>query len=353
MKNKIYKHLMSGVSAMIPFVVAGGILIAFAFLFDIGNAATAGGSFGWSTKYSAWIGDMGKIAFGFMLPIMAGFIAYSIGDRPAFVPGFISGSLAASGWAFGDSISIGGSGFLGAIIGGFIAGYTIEALKKMFKGLPKSMAGLKPVFIFPVLSTLFIALVMLGINALVSPLNASLTNWLSSMNNSSTSSKIIVGLIAGAMMASDMGGPINKAAYVAGVGSLAAGQGSALMAAVMVAGMTPPLATALATFVFPNKFDKGLKNQGKTNVVMGLSFITEGAIPFAASNPKVIIPSLMVGSALAGATSALMGATSIAPHGGILVLPALGNPLGFVTALVVGTVVSGIMIGLLLPKIEK
>ncbi len=349
-KSKFYRHLMSGVSAMIPFVVAGGILIALAFLLDIGNAATAGGSFGWSTKHSAWVGNMGKIAFGFMLPILGGFIAYSIADRPGFVPGFIAGQLASSGYA---DLNIGASGFLGAILGGFIAGWLILQLKKVFSGLPKSMAGLKPVFIFPVISSLIIAGIMLAINAAVSPLNGRLTNWLTAMNSSSTTSKIVIGLIVGAMMASDMGGPINKAAYVAGVGSLAGGADSVLMASVMVAGMTPPLATALATFMFPQKFDKALKDQGKTNIVMGLSFITEGAIPFAASNPKIIIPSLMSGSALAGAASALLGAASRAPHGGILVLPALTKPLSFVIALVIGTVVSGLMMGMLLPKVEK
>ena len=347
--KQFYKHLMSGVSAMIPFVVAGGILIALAFLLDIGNASTAGSSFGWSSPLSAWFGDMGKVALGFMLPIMGGFIAYSIADRPGFVPGFVAGHLAGNGY---EGLKIGSSGFLGAILGGFLAGYLIVWLKQLFKGLPRTMAGLKPVFIFPVLSTLAIALIMLGINFVVSPLNTMLSDWLKGMDQAPATSKIIVGLVAGAMMAVDMGGPINKAAYVAGVASLEGGQSSILMASVMVAGMTPPLATALATVIFPKKFDQRLKDAGKTNWVMGMSFITEGAIPFAAANPKVIIPSIIAGSGLAGATSAILSAASRAPHGGILVVPVIGNPFGFIIALILGTIASAFMIGWLLPNQE-
>lgn len=349
--KKIYRHLMTGVSAMIPFVVVGGILIASAFLIDSfsldSSDLTDISNFGDGAPLAAFIKKIGGIAMSFMLPILGGFIAYSIADKPGFVPGFIAGSLAGGQYFLS-------TGFLGAILGGFAAGYIILLLKDMFKNLPKSMAGLKPVLIFPLLSSIAIILVMLVVSVVFAPVNTWLTEWLKSTNANANSitGKIIIGLIAGAMMAVDMGGPINKAAYVAGVASLEGGRPSILMATVMVAGMTPPLATALATIIFPSKFNTRLKEAGKTNWVMGLSFITEGAIPFAAAKPKIVIPSIIVGSGIAGATSAILGAASRAPHGGLFVLPIIGNPFAFLIAMILGTVVSALMMGYLLPTAE-
>jgi PTS system fructose-specific IIC component len=333
--NKIYRDLMSGVSQMIPFVVAGGILIALAFLFDAANAGAS--NYGWGNPIASWFGDTGKVAFGFMLPVLSGFIAYSIADRPGFVPGFVAGALA----------STGGSGFLGALAGGFAAGYIIVLLKKAFSFMPRSMSGIKPVLLFPLIGTLLIGLVMLVVNLVVGPITTGLESFLTNLSGTSA---IIVGLLAGAMMAVDMGGPINKAAYVVGVASIAGGVSSTLMAAVMAAGMTPPLGIALATVLFKNKFNAQQKEAGKTNWVMGLSFITEGAIPFAAGNPKAVMPSIILGSALAGALVGLFGAAVPAPHGGLFVIFIMTNWWGFLIALAAGTVLTAFLLKILLPE---
>ncbi len=334
-KNNVYRNLMSGVSQMIPFVVAGGILIALAFILDASNAGAS--DYGWGNAVAAWFGDTGKVAFGFMLPVLAGFIAYAIADRPGFVPGFVAGALASSG----------GSGFLGALVGGFAAGYIVVLLKKVFSGLPRSFNGIKPVLLFPLFGTLLAAVAMLGVNLIVTPITDGLQTFL---NNLSGTSAIVVGLIAGGMMAVDMGGPINKAAYVVGVASIAGGVSSELMASVMVGGMTPPLGIALATVLFKSKFNEQQLEAGKTNWVMGASFITEGAIPFAAANPKAVLPSIIAGSALAGALSALFGAAVPAPHGGLFVIFIMTNWWGFLIALAAGTVLTAFLLKLLLPE---
>lgn len=333
-KLNLYKHLMGGVSQMIPFVVAGGILIALAFLFDASNAGAS--NYGWGNAVAAWFGDTGKVAFGFMLPILSGFIAYSIADRPGFVPGFVGGALA----------STGGSGFLGALLIGFIAGYLVELLKKAFSFLPRSMNGIKPILIFPLFGTLLAALAMLGVNVIVTPITEGLQSWLTGLEGTSA---ILVGLVLGGMMAVDMGGPINKAAYVVGTATLVGGASTTLMAAVMAGGMTPPLGIALATVLFKKKFNKDQIEAGKTNWVMGLSFITEGAIPFAAANPKAVLPSIIAGSALAGALVGLFGVSSPAPHGGLFVIPVMSGWVWFIVALAAGTVLTAFLLKVLLP----
>ncbi len=337
-KLNLYRHLMSGVSQMIPFVVAGGIMIALAFLFDMGNIGA--GNYGWGNEIAAWFGNTGKAAFGFMLPILAGFIAYSIADRPGFVPGFVGGSLAAAG----------GSGFLGALLIGFIAGYIIEALKKLTSGFPRSLNGIKPVLLFPLFGVILTAVAMIGIDAIVVPITEGLQAWLTGM---STTSAVLVGLIAGGMMAVDMGGPVNKAAYVVGVATLTTAAGdsvaSTLMASVMAGGMTPPLGIALATVLFKNKFNEQQREAGKTNWIMGFSFITEGAIPFAAANPGAVLPSIIAGSAVAGALSGLFQVASYAPHGGLFVIPVMSGWALYIVALAVGTVVTALLLKVLLP----
>ncbi|MEC9484261.1 MAG: fructose-specific PTS transporter subunit EIIC [Candidatus Izemoplasma sp.] len=332
--SNIYKHIMSGVSQMIPFVVAGGIMIALAFLLDAGNIGAS--DYGWGNSVAAWFGDTGKIAFGFMLPILAGFIAYSIADRPGFVPGFVGGALASNG----------GSGFLGALLIGFIAGYIVLGLKQLFKGLPTSFRGIQPVLLFPLFGTILAALAMLLVNLIVTPINEGLVDFLTGLEGTSA---ILVGLVAGGMMAVDMGGPINKAAYVVGVGTLAGGVSTTLMAAVMAGGMTPPLGIALATVLFKGKFNEQQIEAGKTNWVMGFSFITEGAIPFAAANPKAVLPSIIAGSALAGALVGLFGVASPAPHGGLFVVPVMSGWVWFIIALAAGTVLTAFLLKLLLP----
>lgn len=337
-KLNLYRDLMSGVSQMIPFVVAGGILIAFAFLFDFGNAGA--GNYGSGNEIAAWLMNAGGTAFGFMLPVLAGFIAYSIADRPGFVPGFVGGALAGQG----------GSGFLGALLIGFIAGYIVLGLKELFKGLPRSMNGIKPVLLFPLFGVIGVALAMLPIDLLMAPLSRGLENWLTTLSGTSA---IIVGLIAGGMMAVDMGGPVNKAAYVVGVGTLAGGVSTTLMAAVMAGGMTPPLGIALATVLFKGKFNEQQREAGKTNWVMGLSFITEGAIPFAAANPKAVIPSIIAGSAVAGALVGLFGASSPAPHGGLFVIPLMSGWVWFLLALAVGSALTAVLLKVLLPDAQE
>lgn len=336
--RKIYKHLMNGVSHMLPFVIGGGILIALAFLFD--NYDIDPSNFGKNTPFARFLKTIGEQAFGFMLPVLAGYIAMSIGDRPALSVGFVGGILA----------NMGGSGFLGALLAGFIAGYLIVFLKKIFSKLPNSLEGIKPVLLYPVLGTFLIgAIIMIIVNPPVALLNTNITNFLNSMGSSS---KILLGAVVGGMMAIDMGGPINKASYVFGTASLASGNFD-IMAAVMVGGMVPPLAIALATTFFKNRFTDKERQSGITNYIMGLSFITEGAIPFAAADPLRVIPACTIGSAIAGALSMAFGCSLRAPHGGIFVVPLISNTMGYLIALVVGSVVGMFILGFLKKKIAK
>ena len=335
--RQIYKHLMNGVSHMLPFVIGGGILIALAFLFDDYSIDPA--NFGMNTPFAAFLKTTGGTAFGFMLPVLAGYIAMSIGDRPALAVGFVGGMLANEG----------GSGFLGALAAGFIAGYLIVGLKKLFGKLPQSLEGLKPVLLYPFFGILLIgAIIIFVVNPPVGALNNSITNLL---NNMGSSSKVLLGAVLGGMMAIDMGGPFNKAAYVFGTASLASGQFE-IMAAVMAGGMVPPLAIALCTTFFKNKFSPRERQSGLTNYVMGLSFITEGAIPFAAADPLKVIPACVVGSATAGALSMAFGCGLQAPHGGIFVTPIVSNPLMYLAAIAIGSVVGMVVLAALKKKIE-
>jgi fructose PTS system EIIBC or EIIC component len=330
--RQIYKHLMNGVSHMLPFVIGGGILIALAFLFD--DYSIDPSNFGMNTPFAAFLKNVGDTSFNFMLPILAGYIAMSIADRPALAVGFVGGMLANKG----------GSGFIGALLAGFIAGYLMLFLKQVLSKLPNSLEGLKPVLLYPFLGILLIgAVIIFAINPPVAALNNGITNTL---NNMGESSKVLLGAVLGGMMAFDMGGPLNKAAYVFGTASLANGQFE-FMAAVMIGGMVPPLAIALCSTFFKKKFTQKERQSALTNYIMGLSFITEGAIPFAASDPLRVIPSCVVGSAIAGALSMFFGCSLRAPHGGIFVLPVISNPLGYFIALVVGSVVGMIVLALL------
>ncbi|CUQ10527.1 PTS fructose transporter subunit IIC [Clostridium baratii] len=336
--HKIYKHLMNGVSHMLPFVIGGGILIALAFLFD--DYSINPSNFGSNTPFAAFLKNVGDTAFGFMLPVLAGYIAMSIGDRPALAVGFVGGMLANKG----------GSGFLGALLAGFIAGYLVVFLKKIFSKLPDSLEGLKPVLLYPLFGILLIgAIIIFVINPPVAAINTGLTNFLNSMGESS---KIILGVILGAMMAIDMGGPINKAAYVFGTASLASGQYD-IMAAVMIGGMVPPLSIALCTTFFKNRFTKRERQSGLTNYIMGFSFITEGAIPFAASDPLRVIPACAIGSAVAGGLSMGLGCQLRAPHGGIFVVPVIEHPLGYLIAIAVGAVVGMILLAILKKPLKE
>ena len=342
--HKIYTQLMNGVSHMLPFVVGGGILIAIAFLIDGLNVdinalpADQRSNFGTITPIAAMFKNIGGVAFGLMLPVLAGFIGMAIGDRPALALGFVGGMMAANGK----------SGFLGALAAGFLAGYLILGLRKICDKLPDAIEKLAPVLIYPVVGILMMGLAM---NFVVEPImggiNTGLNNFLSGMGDSS---RIVLGLILGGMMAIDMGGPFNKAAYVFGTAAITAGNYD-IMAAVMIGGMTPPCAIALATLLFKNKFTKEEREAGPTNFIMGLAFITEGAIPFAASDPLHVLPSCIIGSALAGALSMAFHCTLMAPHGGIFVFPVVGNALMYLVALVAGTIVSALMLGLLKKKV--
>ena len=342
--HKIYTQLMNGVSHMLPFVVGGGILIAIAFLIDGLNVdinalpADQRSNFGTITPIAAMFKNIGGVAFGLMLPVLAGFIGMAIGDRPALALGFVGGMLAANGK----------SGFLGALVAGFLAGYLIVGLRKICDKLPDAVEKLAPVLIYPVVGILIMGLAM---NFVVEPImggiNTGLNNFLSGMGDSS---RVVLGLILGGMMAIDMGGPFNKAAYVFGTAAIAAGNYD-IMAAVMIGGMTPPCAIALATLLFKNKFTKEERDAGPTNFIMGLAFITEGAIPFAASDPLHVLPSCIIGSALAGALSMAFHCTLMAPHGGIFVFPVVGNALMYLAALAAGTVVSALLLGVLKKKV--
>ena len=343
--HQIYTQLMNGVSHMLPFVVGGGILIAISFLIDglfvDMNALTEAerANFGTIMPVAAWFKNVGGVAFGFMLPVLAGYIAMAIGDRPALAVGFVGGMLAANG----------SSGFLGALVAGFAAGYLIVGLRKLCDKLPETLEKIAPVLIYPVIGILLIGLVMSFIvEPIMGGINSALNSALTSMGSSS---KLILGLILGGMMAIDMGGPFNKAAYVFGTAAIASGNYH-IMAAVMIGGMTPPCAIALATLLFKDKFTKEERESGPTNFIMGLAFITEGAIPYAAADPLHVLPACIAGSAVAGALSMLFGCTLMAPHGGIFVVPVMGNALLYLLALVIGTVVSALLLGGLKKKVQ-
>lgn len=344
--HQIYKHLMNGVSHMLPFVVGGGILIAIAFLIDGFSVdlnslpADQRANFGTITQGAALFKGIGGTAFGFMLPILAGFIAMSIADRPGLAVGFVGGSIAANGT----------SGFLGALVAGFVAGYIVNLLKKIFSKLPESLDGVKPVLLYPLLGIFLIGVIMqFVVEPPIGALNTAINNGLNGLNGASA---VVLGVLLGGMMAIDMGGPVNKAAYVFGTASIAAGNYN-IMAAVMIGGMVPPLAIALATIFFKNKFTAEERKAGPTNFIMGLSFITEGAIPFAASDPLHVLPACAVGSAVAGGLSMAFGCTLMAPHGGIFVVPTIGNPLMYLVALVIGAFIACILLGLLKKKVSE
>ena len=354
-----YKHLMSGVSQMLPFVIGGGILIALAFLIDqiLGVPQDQLSQLGSYHELAAQFKTIGGAAFGFMLPVLAGYIGFSIAEKPGFVAGFVAGSIASSGSAFGN-IAFGAakgelpaavsSGFLGALVGGFLAGGVVLVLRKALAGLPRSLDGIRSILLLPLLGVGLTGFLMFLINIPMSAINTSLNNFLTSLSGSSA---VLLGLLVGGMMAVDMGGPVNKAAYVFGTGTLTAsalsGGGSTVMAAVMAAGMVPPLAVFVATVLFKDKFTKEERDSGLTNIVMGLSFITEGAIPFGAADPARAIPSFIAGSALTGALVGLAGLKLMAPHGGIFVIALTSNPLLYILFVLIGAVVSGILFGLL------
>lgn len=344
--HQIYKHLMNGVSHMLPFVIGGGILIAIAFLID-GFAVDLNSlpfdersNFGTITPMAAMFKSIGGVAFGFMLPILAGFIAMSIADRPGLAVGFVGGAIAANGT----------SGFLGALVAGFVAGYLVRLLKKLFEKLPEGLEGIKPMLLYPVIGIFLIGVIMTYVvEPPIGALNVMINNGLNSMNGAKA---ILLGALLGGMMSVDMGGPVNKATYVFGTASIAAGNYN-IMAAVMVGGMVPPLAIALATMFFKNKFTEEERKAGPTNIVMGLSFISEGAIPFAASDPLRVLPSCIIGSAVAGALSMAFNCTLMAPHGGIFVFLTVGHPLLYLISLAVGSVVGCVILGLLKKDVSK
>lgn len=344
--HQIYKHLMNGVSHMLPFVVGGGILIAIAFLIDGFSVdlnslpADQRANFGTITQAAAMFRGIGGTAFGFMLPILAGFIAMSIADRPGLAVGFVGGSIAANGT----------SGFLGALVAGFVAGYIVLLLKKVFSKLPESLDGMKPVLLYPLLGIFLVGVIMqFVVEPPIGALNTAINNGLNGLNGASA---VVLGVLLGGMMSVDMGGPVNKAAYVFGTASIAAGNYN-IMAAVMIGGMVPPIAIALATIFFKNKFTAEERKAGPTNFIMGLSFITEGAIPFAASDPLHVLPACVVGSAVAGGLSMAFGCTLMAPHGGIFVVPTIGNPLMYLVALVIGSFIACGLLGLLKKKVSE
>ena len=344
--HQIYKHLMNGVSHMLPFVVGGGILIAIAFLIDGFSVdlnslpADQRANFGTITQAAAMFKGIGGTAFGFMLPILAGFIAMSIADRPGLAVGFVGGSIAANGT----------SGFLGALVAGFVAGYIVLLLKKVFSKLPESLDGMKPVLLYPLLGIFLVGVIMqFVVEPPIGALNTAINNGLNGLNGASA---VVLGVLLGGMMSVDMGGPVNKAAYVFGTASIAAGNYN-IMAAVMIGGMVPAIAIALATIFFKNKFTAEERKAGPTNFIMGLSFITEGAIPFAASDPLHVLPACVVGSAVAGGLSMAFGCTLMAPHGGIFVVPTIGNPLMYLVALVIGSFIACGLLGLLKKKVSE
>ena len=346
--RQIYKHLMNGVSQMLPFVIGGGILIALAFLLD--DYSIDPSNFGKNTPLAAYLKTIGEQAFGMMLPILAGFIAMSIADRPGLAVGLVAGLIAKMGSTFANPA--GGdvnAGFLGALFAGFAGGYLVLGLKKLFSKLPKSLEGIKPVLLYPVIGIFLAAVVTTFINPYMGMINDGLTHFLNGMGGTS---RVMLGMILGGMMSIDMGGPFNKAAYVFGTAQLAEGNFE-VMAAVMAGGMVPPLAIALCTTFFKNKFTEKERQSGVVNYVMGLSFITEGAIPFAAQDPLRVIPSCLIGSAIAGGLSMAFGCTLRAPHGGLFVLPTIGNPVMYLAAVVIGAVVGCVILGILKKNVEE
>ena len=349
--RRLYKHLMNGVSHMLPFVIGGGIIMALSFLLDGGAAGTS--AFGSSTPLAAFFNKAGSIAFGFMVPILAAFIAQSIADRPGLMVGFVGGSLAATGATFAyfadPTVPIVPAGFLGGLLAGFVGGWFMKMLRRACDKLPQALEGLKPILIYPVAGLLFIGAFMCLVNPVVGMINNALIDALNSMGGSSA---ILLGALVAGMMAADMGGPINKAAYVFGTASIAMAEGgfSPVMAAVMAGGMVPPIAIALATIFFKDRFTAEERKSGPVNFIMGLSFITEGAIPYAASDPLHVIPSCIAGSAVAGALSMAFGCASPAPHGGLFVFPVMRNPLGYAAALALGSLAGMLMLGLLKKK---
>lgn len=361
-----YKHLMSGVSQMLPFVIGGGIMIALAFLLDqiMGVPKDQLSQLGSYHEIAAQFKAIGGAAFGFMLPVLAGYIAYSIAEKPGLVSGFVAGAIASSGAAFGGvpfasggkaTLALAGvsSGFLGALVGGFLAGGVILLLRKLLAGIPRSLEGIRSILLLPLLGVFATGFLMLAVNIPMAAINTGLNNFLSSLSGSSA---VLLGLLVGGMMAVDMGGPVNKAAYVFGTGTLAAtvtSGGSVVMAAVMAAGMVPPLAVFVATLLFKDKFTEEERNSGLTNIVMGLSFITEGAIPFGAADPARAIPSFIVGSALTGALVGMAGIKLMAPHGGIFVIALTSNALLYLLFILIGAVVSGILFGFLRKPLDK
>lgn len=356
--HKVYKHLMNGVSHMLPFVVGGGVLIALGFLIDtIAGNADVGGTFGFTNPIASAVFWIGKAAFALMLPILAGFIAQSIADRPGLLPGIVGGVFAANGYTFqafaqnkdlvGDGSAV--SGFLGALLAGFVAGILVNLLKKAFSWMPKSMDGIKPVFIYPLLGTLLMGIFMCLINPVVGTINTALSNFLSSLGDTS---KLLLSVVLAAMMAIDMGGPFNKAAYVFGTAAIADGN-TWIMAAVMIGGMVPPIAIALSTTFNKKKWTKEELKSGPVNYLMGLCFITEGAIPYAASDPIRVIPSCLVGSAVAGALTSIFNVTCPAPHGGIFTFIVCDHPLLYIVALAAGSVVGALMLALLKKNVNN
>ena len=361
-----YKHLMSGVSQMLPFVIGGGIMIALAFLLDqiMGVPKDQLSQLGSYHEIAAQFKAIGGAAFGFMLPVLAGYIAYSIAEKPGLVSGFVAGAIASSGAAFGGvpfaaggkaTLSLAGvsSGFLGALVGGFLAGGVILVLRKLLAGIPRALEGIRSILLLPLIGVFATGFLMLAVNIPMAAINTGLNNFLSSLSGSSA---VLLGLLVGGMMAVDMGGPVNKAAYVFGTGTLAAtvtSGGSVVMAAVMAAGMVPPLAVFVATLLFKDKFTEEERNSGLTNIVMGLSFITEGAIPFGAADPARAIPSFIVGSALTGALVGMAGIKLMAPHGGIFVIALTSNALLYLLFILIGAVVSGILFGFLRKPLDK
>lgn len=356
--HKVYKHLMNGVSHMLPFVVGGGVLIALGFLIDtIAGNADVGGTFGFTSPIASAVFWIGKAAFALMLPILAGFIAQSIADRPGLLPGIVGGVFAANGYTFqafmenkdlvGDGSAV--SGFLGALLAGFVAGLLVNLLKKAFSWMPKSMDGIKPVFIYPLLGTLLMGIFMCLINPVVGVINTGVSNFLSSLGETS---KLLLSVVLAAMMAIDMGGPFNKAAYVFGTAAIADGN-TWIMAAVMIGGMVPPIAIAISTTFNKKKWTKEELKSGPVNYLMGLCFITEGAIPYAASDPLRVIPSCMVGSAVAGALTSLFNVTCPAPHGGIFTFVVCDHPLLYIVALAVGSVAGAFMLSILKKNVNS
>lgn len=347
--RKMYKHLMNGVSNMLPFTVAGGIFIALAFLIDSLGGAPQDSDFGTHLAAAAWFKTIGNYAFTFMIPILAGYIGKSIADRPGLLVGMAGGAMAVSGATFANPSGNIPSGFLGALLAGFLGGFLMLMLEKLCDRLPKALNGIKPVLIYPLGGLGIIAIIMCAVNPIMGVLNNGVANFLSNMGDAN---KVLLGCILGAMMSIDMGGPFNKAAYVFGVAAISSGNFD-IMAAVMIGGMVPPIAIALATTFFKNKFTEEERKSGPVNYIMGLSFITEGAIPYAAADPLRVIPSCMVGAAAAGGLSMAFGCTLRAPHGGIFVFPVVGHPLQYVIALAVGSVVSMLLLGLLKKKVEN